>query len=195
MESLDACFSTLLEREGERKAGWRGKETDTCSMQSAEAELYSERSNNSTEAAQLLRDHAGAEPRICPAPKAPVFSAAMGTLQGGQKNPPPKRGHVQTCFSCCTFPWWPSSVRKGEGTSFAWSAKEDLGSVVREELHFCFQGLEGPAPGRQEDLCLLPRNRDEGPRPQQEGLGKDRHELPTHQRTGAGWSAPGRPWE
>ena len=54
-----------------------------------------------------------------------------------------------------------------------WSATEDLGSVLREELDFCFQVLEGLASGTQKDLCLLPQNRDDRPRLQQKGLGKD----------------------
>ena len=89
--------------EGGREEG-RGKEINTCSMRSAKAEPCSERSNNPALAAQLLSDHAGAEMRICPTPKARVFSAAMGTFKGGQKNPKKGEETHRHVFPAVHFP-------------------------------------------------------------------------------------------
>lgn len=63
--------------------------------------------------------------------------------------------------------------RKVRGGGLAWLAKENLGSIFRETLSFCFQVLEGLALGRQKKSHLFSQNRDPGTSLQQEGCGED----------------------
>lgn len=45
--------------------------------------------------------------------------------------------------------------KKVRGGGFAWSAKENLGSIFREALNFYFQVLEGLTSGRQKDVIYF----------------------------------------
>ena len=67
-----------------------------------------------------------------------------------------------------------SSVeKKVRGGGLAGLAKENLGSIFREALCFCFQVLRGLTLGRQKKSHLFSQNRNPGTSLQQEGCGGD----------------------